>query len=118
MSLPFPSPTLPAESRSAVLLGYLDYFRSVLVTKTRGLPDVELRRSRLPSGWTPLELVQHLVHVERRWLEWGFEGQPVPDPWGDTRSDRWYVPAGETLESLLGSAGGRGGSYPRHRGQA
>ena len=101
MSLPFPSPTLPAESRSAVLLGYLDYFRSVLVTKTRGLPDAELRRSRLPSGWTPLELVQHLVHVERRWLEWGFEGQPVPDPWGDTRNDRWYVPAGETLESLL-----------------
>ena len=107
MSLPFPSPTLPAESRSAVLLGYLDYFRSVLVTKTRGLPDAELRRSRLPSGWTPLELVQHLVHVERRWLEWGFEGQPVPDPWGDTRDDRWYVPAGETLDSLLAALADR-----------
>jgi uncharacterized damage-inducible protein DinB len=101
VSLPFPSPTLPAESRSAVLLGYLDYFRSVLVTKVRDLPDVELRRSRLPSGWTPLELVQHLTHVERRWLEWGFEGQPVPDPWGDTRDGRWFVAADETLDSLL-----------------
>jgi len=24
------------------------------------MPDAELRSSRLPSGWTPLELVKHL----------------------------------------------------------
>ena len=33
------------------------------------LPSGELRRSRLPSGWTPLELLKHLTYVEMRWLE-------------------------------------------------
>lgn len=31
MSLPFPSPTVPRGSRSEVFLGYLGYFREVLV---------------------------------------------------------------------------------------
>ena len=64
-------------SRAEVFLGYLDYFRSQIVTRLRALPEAELRASRLPSGWTPLELVNHLTYVEMRWLEWGFEGVPV-----------------------------------------
>jgi hypothetical protein len=39
--------------------------------------------------------------VERRWLEWGFEGRAVPDPWGDQRDDRWYVAPEATRDSLL-----------------
>jgi uncharacterized damage-inducible protein DinB len=81
MSVPFPSPTDPAASRTEVFLRYLDYFRDRLVAKLEGLPEDELRLSRLPSGWTPLELLQHLRYVERRWLEWGFEGVQVDDPW-------------------------------------
>ena len=50
--------------------------------------SAELRSSRLPSGWTPLELVKHLRYVELRWLEWGFEGRDVGDPWGDREGDR------------------------------
>ena len=80
---------------------YLAFFRDRLAAKTRALPADELRRSRLPSGWTPLELVKHLTYVERRWLEWGFEGRPVADPWGDQRDDRWYVGPDETLDGLL-----------------
>ncbi len=53
---------------------YLDYFRSVLVEKLQGLVEENLRGSRLPSGWTPLQLVKHLTYVERRWLVWGFFG--------------------------------------------
>ena len=81
---------------------YLDFFRATLAGKLRALPQGEQRRSRLPSGWTPLELLKHLTYVERRWLEWGFEGQPVGDPWGDQRNGRWHVAEGETLDSLLG----------------
>jgi len=76
----FPSPTVSAASRAEVHLRYLDYFRAVLVAKLKGLPDDELRSSRLPSGWTPLELLKHVTHVEARWLEWGFEGRYVGDP--------------------------------------
>jgi uncharacterized damage-inducible protein DinB len=109
MSLPFPEPTDPAPSRSEVFLRYLDYFRSSLVTKIEALPAAELRASRLPSGWTPIELLKHLTYVERRWLEWGFEGRrDIGDPWGDRRDDRWYVAPEETpvgmIEALRGQA--------------
>ena len=60
-----------------------------------------MRRSRLPSGWTPLELVKHVRYVELRWLEWGFEGRDVGNPWADRDGDRWAVGPDETLASLL-----------------
>ena len=97
----FPSPMLPVQSAAELFLGYLDFFRARIVAKIEGLSEAEQRRSRLPSGWTPLELVNHLTWVELRWLEWGFEGRPIDNPWGDQRDDRWYVPAGETAEDLI-----------------
>jgi uncharacterized damage-inducible protein DinB len=100
VSMPFPEPTTPAPSRAEVFLTYLDYFRSQLVDKLQGLPDSELRSSGLPSGWAPIELLKHLTYVEMRWLEWGFEGRDVADPWGDRRDDRWYVAPEETLGDL------------------
>jgi uncharacterized damage-inducible protein DinB len=104
MPLPFQEPTAPAGSRAEVLTRYLDFFRERAGDKLRELPADELRRSRLASGWTPLELVKHLTYVELRWLEWGFEGRDVPDPWGDRRDGRdgrWHVAADETRDSVL-----------------
>jgi|SRR5690625_4320471 len=83
MTLPFPEPTDPLSSRAEVFLGYLDYFRSVAISKLQGLTDEELRSTRLPSGWVPLALLRHLAYVEYRWLVWGFEGRQVAHPWGD-----------------------------------
>jgi len=100
-SLPFPEPTTAVPSRAEVFLGYLDYFRSRLVAKLEGLPGSELRRSRLPSGWAPIELIKHLAYVELRWLEWGFAGRDISDVWADSRDGRWYVGAGETLPELV-----------------
>lgn len=105
MTREFPSPMQPAASRAEVFLRYLDYFRSVLVDKLEGMPEHDLRTSRLPSGWTPLELLNHLTHVERRWLVWGFEGRPVPDPWGDQVEGRWHVAPEDDLASLLDRLG-------------
>ncbi len=62
----FPSPTAPATSRAEVHLRYLDYFRAVLVAKLEGLPADALCSSRLPSGWSPLELLKQLTHVGAR----------------------------------------------------
>lgn len=101
VSMPFPDPTVPVESRGDVFAGYLDFFRSRVISKIEGLPESALRQSRLPSGWTPVELLKHLTYVELRWLEWGFEGLPVDDPWGDNRGDRWYVADAETLDDLV-----------------
>lgn len=80
---------------------YLDYFRETVLSKVSALPDDELRRSRLPSGWTPLELLKHLRYVELRWIEWGFQGSEVGEPWGDQRGDRWYVAPEETRDALV-----------------
>jgi uncharacterized damage-inducible protein DinB len=99
-AVPFPEPTTPAASRSAVFLSYLEYFRASLLERLNGIAEDELRNSRLPTGWTPLELLVHLTNVERRWLEWGFEGRTVADPWADQRDGRWYVSPERTLGEL------------------
>ncbi len=101
VSVPFPEPTTAVPSRAEVFLGYLDYFRSRLVSKLRALPGDELRRSRLPSGWTPADLLNHLAYVELRWLEWAFEGRDVEEPWADSRDGRWHVAASESLDDLV-----------------
>jgi uncharacterized damage-inducible protein DinB len=101
MTLPFPEPTDTATSRTEVFLRYLDYFRSVLVSKVQDLSDSDLRGTRLPSGWAPIELLKHLTYVELRWLEWGFEGRDIAEPWGDSRDHRWYVAPEETLTDVI-----------------
>ncbi len=108
MTMPFPSPTDPASGRPEVFLRYLAYFRESVLSKVSALPDEELRRSRLPSGWTPLELLKHLRYVELRWIEWGFQGGEVEEPWGDRRGDRWYVAPDETRDALLAALRAQG----------
>lgn len=99
-------PSYALSDPQELLAGQLDYHRATLLRKLDGLSEEELRGSRLPSGWTPLELVRHLCYVERRWLCWGFAAEPVADPWGDGEGavpdGRWYVPEGTTTAELLG----------------
>lgn len=101
MTLPFPSPTEPAGGRAEVFGRYLEFFRESVIAKVLVLADHELRMSRLPSGWTPLELLKHLRYVELRWIVWGFEGQDVGDPWGDNQDGRWHVGDDETRDGLI-----------------
>ena len=92
-----------------LLLGFLDYYRSAVGRKLEGLTDSELRTSRLPSGWTPLELLKHLVFMEQRWLQWGFMAEPMPSPRGDEdEAGRWHVGPDETVADLIAAlhAGG------------
>jgi uncharacterized damage-inducible protein DinB len=108
MTTPFPAPTVPASGQAEVFLQYLDYFREAVLSKVSALSDDEVRRSRLPSGWTPLELLKHLRYVELRWIEWGFQGRDVGDPWGDRHGDRWHVEAEETRDVLAAALRAQG----------
>ena len=106
-AVPRPAPEL-ADPKE-LLLGYLDYYRSAIARKLNGLTDPELRNSHLPSGWTPLELLKHLVHMEARWLRWGFMAEQLSQPWADEdESGRWHVGPEETATELLAAlhAGG------------
>jgi uncharacterized damage-inducible protein DinB len=95
-----PEPSLA--DPAGLLKGHLDYARQTVLRKLDGLSEEELHHSRLPSGWTPLELVRHLTYVERRWLCWGFAAEQLPDPWGDQGvGGRWCVPSGATADEVL-----------------
>jgi hypothetical protein len=97
-----PGPGLGSEA--AQHAAFLAFFRATVVEKVRGLPERELTRSRLPSGWTPLELLWHLAFMERRWFVWGFLGEPVGDPWGDSGGSpdgRWRVPDDMSLDDVV-----------------
>ncbi len=50
MSLPFPEPTTPIEDPREVLLGYLAFYRSVLVDKLHGLDDEALSGKHAAVG--------------------------------------------------------------------
>lgn len=113
MIQPLHKPPHQLGDQAQLFLGFLDYYRQVIALKLEGLSEEELRSSRLPSGWTPLELLKHLVYMERRWLRWGFAAEPVDAPWGDNagaeREARWEVGPDETLGLLVAAlhAGGR-----------
>lgn len=100
MSRALPEPGPSADVR-ALFLTYLDFYRETIARKVAGLAEEDLRTSGVPSGWAPLDLVKHLVFMERRWLVWGFLGQAVTDPWGDGPEDRWLVGPDESLPGLL-----------------
>ena len=107
-----PAKTDPDGSRRWV--GYLHWLREDIVQGVLDLPEAERRTSRLPSGWSPIELLSHVLHMEQRWFVWGFLGESVGSPWGDWSegdpphterrgpdAPRWAVAADVTVEHLV-----------------
>jgi hypothetical protein len=95
-------PPRSLEDPREILLQQLNYYRATLLSKLGGLSEDQLTTSVLPSGWSPLGLLKHLVFVERRWMQWGFAAEQIPDPWGDhdPDSDGWLVEPDDTLVAL------------------
>ena len=96
---------------------YLDWVRAEVADGVLSLSPERQRATLVPSGWTPLELLSHVLHMEQRWFVWGFLGEEVDEPWGDWnteepwRSDdsdetrpaaRWQVPPDTSAEELAG----------------
>ena len=80
-----PQPGLRGEA--AHHAAYLDHFRETCIAKVASLPEERLSDSMVPSGWTPLQLLNHLAMMERRWFHWGFLGEQMDDPWADSQGD-------------------------------
>ncbi len=95
-----PDPDAGARDPAELFVTYLDFFRAEVVRKVEGLDDATLDSSRVPSGWTPRQLIDHLVHMERRWFVWGFLGEEVTEPWGDHDADGVWRSA-STLDELV-----------------
>lgn len=97
----FPEPTSATADSGELFARYLDFYRETVLAKVAALDAHDLRTSRLPSGWTPVELLSHLAHMEQRWFVWGFLGEQVPSPWGDDRHSRWHVSDEVTPDQLV-----------------
>ena len=95
-------PPRSLEDPREILLQQLSYYRATLLSKLDDLSEDQLTTSILPSDWSPLGLLKHLVFVERRWMQWGFEAEQVPDPWGDQdpNSEGWLLEPDDTLNVL------------------
>jgi uncharacterized damage-inducible protein DinB len=86
------------DPRLALLRGQLEGQRQHVLGILDGLPEEQLRRAVLPSGWSPLQLVRHLtLDVERFWFRGVVGGTPHED------ADGWAVdpdvPAADVLSA-------------------
>lgn len=94
---------------------YLDWVRAEIADGVLALTPAQQHTTLVPYGWTPIELLSHVLHMEQRWFVWGFLGEAVAEPWGDWNTDepwrsddsdetrpaaKWQVPADVTVEDL------------------
>ncbi|MGY1838215.1 MULTISPECIES: DinB family protein [unclassified Modestobacter] len=72
------------------LLSSLNHQRAHVLDVLEGLTEKELRRSVVPSGWTPLGLLSHLtIDVERFWFRVVVAGERLTFPSDD---QVWRIP--------------------------
>ena len=104
---PAPEDPLVGDERST-LIGFVDYYRTVLIRKAEGLTDEQARRAACPpSDMTILGLVRHMADVERNWFQRSLPGGQAPPiyygpshPDGDEDGD-FHPPADATLDEAL-----------------
>ncbi|MEJ5913434.1 mycothiol transferase [Pseudokineococcus sp. 1T1Z-3] len=88
----------PGPEREALMESLRDQ-RAHVLRAVEGLPEADLRRSVLPSGWTPLGLVRHLTwDVERFWFRVVVAGERLPMP---TDEEVWQVPGSVTADDVV-----------------
>jgi uncharacterized damage-inducible protein DinB len=62
---------------------FLQAQRDSVLAIVEGLDAEQLRTSLVPSGWSPLGMVEHLGHAERHWFQEIVLGAAGPLPWPD-----------------------------------
>lgn len=85
--------TRPTSTERVALLTFLAYQREAVLAVLDDLDERDLRRSVVPSAWTPLGLVEHLGHAERFWSQCVLAGEVADLPWDD------HAPAGSPWTS-------------------
>ena len=74
-----------------MLQHFLDAQRASVLAIVEGLDDAQLRSSVLPSGWTPLGMIEHLGGAEQHWFQDVALGTVLDYTWPDAIDDP-YVP--------------------------
>ncbi|GAA3515707.1 DinB family protein [Actinocatenispora rupis] len=84
----------------ALLIRFLDDQRSRVLAVVDGLDHAQLTTPALPSGWTPLGLIEHLGHAERHWFGEVLLGHADPLPWED--EDDGPFTSGRSADKVFG----------------
>ncbi|MEU7873329.1 DinB family protein [Dactylosporangium sp. NPDC049140] len=63
------------------LVKFLEAQRASVLAIVDGLDEEQLHTAVVPSGWTPIGLVEHLGYAERYWFQRVFTGTAVPLAW-------------------------------------
>jgi uncharacterized damage-inducible protein DinB len=86
----------PTEQAEAVtLIKFLEAQRASVLAIVDGLDADKLVTPVVPSGWTPLGLIEHLGHAERHWFQEVAGGSAPPLPWPedpDNPNDSFTTP--------------------------
>jgi hypothetical protein len=131
MTFPKPHSPAPSPDEREILLGYIRWQREQVVGTAEGLSEEQLR-------WTPpgrllpiIGIVNHLTHMEWRWVEGRYLGSPFPprheeftlapnvssgrvigDYWDQAQRTESIVRAAPTLSvPCMGDEGGRGPAH-------
>jgi uncharacterized damage-inducible protein DinB len=79
-------------SADRLLLTFLDAQRRSVLAIVDGLSDDDLRKPVVPSGWTPLGLIEHLAGAEYYWFDiiaaGGGSDLPRPEEMDEGEQDR------------------------------
>lgn len=70
----------------AALGWFLQAQRRSVLAIVDGLSEDDMRQSVVPSGWTPIGLIEHLGHAERFWFQEVVAGMTNP-PRGSTQGN-------------------------------
>lgn len=71
---------------------FLDQQRNAVVDIIDGLDESQLSAPVLPSGWTPIGLVRHLIGAEAMWFQGVVLGTQPQTAWDDGVDDPPYEP--------------------------
>jgi uncharacterized damage-inducible protein DinB len=77
----------PQDLEGQALLAFLNAQRVSVLAIVDGLGEDDLRAPVVPSGWTPLGLIEHLGHAERHWFQRVAMGSAAPLPWPNDPDD-------------------------------
>ena len=79
-----------ADSASAEhkeLCAFLAAQRESVLAIVEDVDEAALRQTVVPSGWTPLGMIEHLAHAERFWFQHVVTGQVSDLPWLPSETD-------------------------------
>jgi uncharacterized damage-inducible protein DinB len=70
-----------AGTERETIVGYLDYYRELVIDKAGGLTREQANTRLMPSTLTLIGLIHHLAFVEQWWFHEFFEGDDRLEPW-------------------------------------